>query len=201
MTIQSFNAFNGFFCAGMKTEDILSQKKAEIISRWIDLLLNSYDSSSFFKTTKDCISNPVGHTLSKGLQELFAIIVDGGDIQRVAGPLEEIIKIRAVQDFTPSQSVSFIFILKKLLRDELSGKVANGAPLAEMAEIDARIDETALMAFNIYMACRERLFQIRMQELKNGNYMLTDGKCPSALLKKIDKESAENSKNNIHRLT
>jgi hypothetical protein len=69
-----------------------------------------------------------------------------------------------------------------------------------LAELDNRIDQVALMAFDFYMDCRERLHQIRVNEVLSGRHALTDGtKCVSAMLKKKQIESAENIQ--INRLT
>jgi hypothetical protein len=97
-----------------------------------------------------------------------------------------------VQDFLPSQAVFFMFMLKDVVREELA---TNGGVLpAETAEFEAAIDRAALQAFDIYMACRERLFQIRIRELQNGTHILTDGtQCASAWLKNKLSESADNN--------
>jgi len=71
----------------------------------------------------------------------------------------------------------------------------NGGILpAELADFEAAIDRAALQAFDIYMACRERLFQIRIRELQDGTHVLTDGtRCASAWLKNKLSVSADNN--------
>jgi hypothetical protein len=40
------------------------------------------------------------------------------------------------------------------------------------------------MVFDMYLACRERLYQARINEMQSGRHILTDGsQCPSALLR------------------
>ena len=68
---------------------------------------------------------------------------------------------------------------------------------ASLEALDARIDKLALMAFDIYMNCRERLHQIRVNEVLSGRSALTDGtKCISAMLKSNQTELADNKQNN-----
>ncbi|MDH4319840.1 MAG: hypothetical protein OEV64_15770, partial [Desulfobulbaceae bacterium] len=55
--------------------------------------------------------------------------------------------------------------------------------LSEMDTFDCNVDRAALLAFDIYMECRERLYQTRISELKSGRHILTDSPCPSKFLK------------------
>jgi hypothetical protein len=90
-----------------------------------------------------------------------------------------------VQDFTPSQSTSFVYLLKTIVRQELAKDKKSSVSQDSLLELDTRIDQVALMAFDIYMECRERLHQIRINEVLSGRHALTDGtKCVSAMLKK-----------------
>jgi hypothetical protein len=181
----------------MSIETLLTPKKKTIVLKWIDQVLDSYGSPEFFKKQKDRFANPIGSTISEGLQSLFDILVEERDLSEAAGPLEEIVKIRAVQDFTPSKAVFFVYILKNILREELAGEKNREEAMNTLSAIDSRIDEVALMAFNFYMECRERLHQIRVNEVLSGRSALTDGtKCVSAMLKEEQIESADNNQTN-----
>ena len=181
----------------MSIETLLAPKKKAIVQKWIDQVLDSYGSPDFFKKQKDRFANPIGSTISNGLQNLYAILVEEKDLAEAAKPLEDIIKIRAVQDFTPSMAVSFVYMLKNIVRHEL-GQEKNGEKVLELLVVlDSRIDNVALMAFDFYMDCRERLHQIRVNEVLSGRSALTDGtKCASAMLKQDQTESADNNQNN-----
>ena len=181
----------------MSIENLLASKKKAIIDKWIDQVLDSYGSPDFFKKQKDRFANPIGSTISRGLQNLYAILVEEKDLAEAAKPLEDIIKIRAVQDFTPSMAVSFVYMLKNIVRDELGKEQTGEEVLSLLAVLDSRIDQVALMAFDLYMDCRERLHQIRVNEVLSGRSALTDGtKCASAMLKQDQTESADNNQNN-----
>ncbi len=181
----------------MNIEILLAEKKKLLLQRWIDQVLDSYGSPGFFKKQKDRFANPIGSTVSDGLQTLYAILQEGKDLQEAAKPLENIIKIRAVQDFTPSQAVSFVYVLKNIIREELAREKESEKFAASLAGLEARIDKVALMAFDFYMDCRERLHRIRVNEVLSGRSALTDGtKCFSAMLKKNQTESADNNQNN-----
>ena len=181
----------------MNLETFLTEKKKALVQKWIDQVLDSYGSSAFFKKQKDRFANPIGATISDGLSKLYTVLVENQDLSEASRPLEEIIKIRAVQDFAPSQAVLFVYQFKNIVRQELAGEKNNNELLVGLAPLEARIDKVALMAFDHYMICRERLHQIRVNEVLSGRFALTDGtKCFSAMLKENQTESADNNQNN-----
>jgi len=180
----------------MALKEILSERKANIVADWIARVLNTYQESNFFKKQKDRFANPVGAAVSEGLHHIFAVLLEQSEIHAAKDPLENILKIRAVQNFAPSQAVFFLFELKELVRNELVKAKVAGAP--DLADFEAKIDALALMGFDLYMDSRERLFQIRIKELQSGSHILTDGtKCPSALLRMSQKE-ATGKNSNVH---
>ena len=181
----------------MSIETLLAEKKKAIVQKWIDQVLDSYGASSFFKKQKDRFANPIGSTISDGLQKLYAVLLEDRELGEAAKPLEDIIKIRAVQDFAPSNAISFAYLLKNIVREELSKEKNREEVLGILSVLDPRIDKIALMAFDIYTDCRERLHQIRVNEVLSGRSALTDGtKCVSAMLKRDQIESADNNQNN-----
>ena len=184
----------------MNIETLLAPKKKAIIKKWIDQVLDSYGSPEFLKRQKNRFANPIGATISEGLQELYAVLLEKRELGEAARPLESIIKIRAVQDFSPSQSVSFMYLLKHIIREELAREKNRDEMWVSFLKLEARIDKVALMAFDFYMDCRERLHRIRVNEVLSGRSALTDGtKCASAMLKRNQTELTDN--NQINRLT
>ncbi|MCI5211566.1 MAG: hypothetical protein D3910_22925 [Candidatus Electrothrix sp. ATG2] len=55
--------------------------------------------------------------------------------------------------------------------------------MSELAPFDRDVDKVVLMAFDMYMNCRDRLYQARIRELKSGSYILTDSSCASAAVR------------------
>lgn len=147
---------------------LLAQKKDSILSRWIELVLDTYppDSSRFLKKEKDRFINPVGHTISHEMAAIYEGLIQGTDCDRITASLENMIRIRAVQDFPPSQAVSFFPLLKKVVREELAGEISGSSAVTELLEFESRVDEATLFAFDLYMKYREKVCQIRMNEVK-----------------------------------
>lgn len=153
----------------MRLESLLVRNKREIVNDWFDLLVETYpaDSAQFMKREKDPFSNPVGSSARKGLEAIFNELAEGMDPQPLTDFLDPIIRIRAVQNFSPSQAVGFIFLLRKSIRKNLSKEISSREMFNELQEFESRIDELALLAFDIYMNCREKLYQLKEKEVKN----------------------------------
>ncbi|HDL98300.1 MAG TPA: hypothetical protein ENH16_01790, partial [Desulfobacteraceae bacterium] len=105
-------------------------------------------------------------------------------------PLDQVIRIRAVQEFTPAQAVSPILELKWVVKQVLSADKDTRPLLAELDSFDCDVDRAALAAFDIYMNCREQLHKARIFELKSGNFILSDSGCPSALIRKNSQDKS-----------
>ena len=101
---------------------ILEQKKAEIAKKWFDLTAQTYapDTAEFLKSKTDAFANPVGSTMLNSLKGLLDQLIHSMEPKTISSHLDPIIRIRAAQNFSPSQATAFILILKKVLRDNLT---------------------------------------------------------------------------------
>jgi len=149
-------------------EHFLSQNKGTIVERWHRLILETYppNTSMFLKRERDRFVNPVGYTISREIGILYDELLTGMNLDRLTTSLENILKIRSVQDFSPSEGIAFIPLLKKAIREELEGKFSSHRIFEEWAELESKIDTVALLAFDIYMRCREKIHQIKINEVK-----------------------------------
>ena len=130
-----------------------------ILEQWFAQAIESYPrlTAQFLAAERDAFRNPVGHSLREGMAVLLQEILGEMKANRIAPALDGIVRIRAVQDLTPSQAVGFIFLLRPILL---------GAGPPRPAMVEARIDQMALMAFDHYMQCREQIARIRANEAK-----------------------------------
>ncbi len=164
----------------------LKSKKKDILSLWIERTLDSYTSPDFFKKSKDQFSNPVGANISSGLTSIFDLLLENATPDAFSQPVDQVVRIRAVQEFTPAQAVAPFLELKWVVKQILSSDKNTKPLLTDLDHFDCDIDRVALIAFDIYIQCREQLYQNRINELKSGRYILTDSACPSAVLKEED---------------
>jgi len=154
----------------MKTlEELLAEKKPQLLKKWLDLILNTYplDAHRLFKHQKDQFLNPVGSTISREIAVLFDELMRGINPERTSGALDGIIRIRAIQEFSPAKAISFIYILKKIIREETLKELREYGLAEQLLAFESRLDEMALLAFDLYMRCREKMYEIRANEAKN----------------------------------
>jgi len=156
----------------MKFYNLLSAKKSAVLERWYNSILDTYpsDTSGFLKKQKNPFLNPVGSTVFHGIENLYNELLHGSEREKVSQFLDNIIRIRAVQDFTPSQGIIFILLLKKAIREEIKEELAEQHLYSELLELELKIDDMSLLAFDIYMNCREKLYQLKANELQRWTF-------------------------------
>ena len=132
--------------------------------QWLEDVIASYpkEAARFLKREKDQFANPVGHALRELTAAVAEEICSDGDMdaQRICENLEKFIRVRSIQDFSPSQAVSFVYQLRKV------GADCYGEDLPE--NFNKRVDQVSLFAFDIFVKCREQFCQLRVDELKRS---------------------------------
>ena len=153
-------------------EKILAENQAAITKKWFTLAAQTYavDTAKFLQSKSDPFANPVGSTMMTGLNGIFDQLIHSMDHAILHSHLDSIVRIRAVQDFTPAQATAFILTLKKVLREYLTKELQDSRLAAEFIELESKIDQICLMAFDIYMQCREKVYQISANETRNRTF-------------------------------
>jgi hypothetical protein len=156
----------------MRLNNLLAQRKTAIIKNWFVLAVETYppDTASFLKKQKDPFANPVGRTISIGLEALFNELLKEMDYEIITSFLDPIIRIRAIQNFSPAQAVSFIFLLKKATRENIKKEVSEEQLFSELLLFESKIDQLAMIAFNLYMKCKEKIYDLKANEMRNSTY-------------------------------
>jgi len=148
-------------------DEALTAKRERILERWLRTVLETYpaDTARFLDGVADPFGNPVGHTLRTGLASLYDALAGGRSAAELAAAADGIVRIRAVQEFAPSAAVGFVHALRAILREELAGA---GLAESERAALEDGVDRMALAAFDVYVRCREKLFEIRVREIREA---------------------------------
>ena len=152
----------------MTLEEVLLKKKTAVLKRWFNLIAQTYpDGGAGLPKNKDRFANPVGYVISSSIADLYDALLQGDlNSDRVSSSLNDIIKVRAVQDFPPSQATAFVFLLKKAVRAELEGEIREARDFEELSIFESKIDDLGLRAFDIYIDCREKVYQVKVNEMK-----------------------------------
>ena len=158
----------------MRLNEFLSEKKSVILGKWFDVIIKSYpsDTSNFLNQQEDRFTNPVGHAILQGIEGIYDGIFMDTVVDKVSPFLDDIIRVRAVQGFLPSEAVSFIISLKKVIREEIGNYKDNNIPAQELSELESRIDTLVLLSFDIFMKCKEKIYDIKATEVKRMMYRL-----------------------------
>jgi hypothetical protein len=143
----------------------LERHRSEVLDRWRSLVYESYpeEAARFFRKEKDRFKNPVGRSVHRATATLLDGVLLGRGAEGVPEALEAIVRIRAVQDFSPSEAVAFVFLLKRAVREELEAAAAEPLPRTALADLETRVDSLALSAFETYTHCREQVYEIRVR--------------------------------------
>jgi hypothetical protein len=151
-------------------ESLIAGHKEAIVRQWVETALRTYpaETASFFLREKDRFANPVAGMLSESLTKVIDALASQASKDELTECLDAAIRVRAVQSFSPSEAVSFIFSLKQIIRDVTGGKDDREA--LRYQELDKKIDELALLGFDKYMECREKIFALRAYEARNTTF-------------------------------
>ncbi len=158
----------------MTLKDLLENKRSSISTKWFDAIIDTYpaDDSGFLKNQKDRFTNPIGHTFTRGVESIVEALIGGEDMNDSISFLNDIIKVRAIQNFAPSKAIEFIFLLKKVVREELEKEIRQNQINDELLRFESNIDDLALIAFDIYAKCRDQLSELKTDELKRMTFSL-----------------------------
>jgi hypothetical protein len=153
----------------MSLNHLLAKKKKAILQQWFDRTLGTYpiDTQVFFRQHGDPFANPVGSAIFGALEGLLMELMEKGDPEKTRSLLDNILRMRAIQDFSPSQAVVFLPMLKGILKEEIGEEVRQNRLYEEWLALESRIDDFLLLAFDIYMECREKIFQLKTQDLRS----------------------------------
>lgn len=157
----------------MNAKELFRSKRESVLAKWHEHVLASYpqETSKFLGSKKDPFANPVGKRINQGLSGLLDLVLEGGEQaeskEEAIRFLDDIIRVRAVQEFAPGAAVRFLFELKNILFSECAQEADKLSADVDWREADKRIDALALAGLDAYVRCREKIFEIRVNELRN----------------------------------
>ncbi len=158
----------------MSLRDRLAERKGAVVAEWLRQAIEAYpaDAARFLLQETDPFANPLGRTTAEGLAGLVDELLGRGSIASSSPHLRRIVEVRAIQDFPPSQALAFLGKLKEIVREELAHAGASEGLDHEWLAFDAEVDKLVLAAFDAYMACREKVYELKANEIRNRTAML-----------------------------
>jgi hypothetical protein len=149
--------------------------KASVMDSWFESILSNYppEAARIIKREKDPFTNPVGYNLRLGMEGILNWFAGEANQQDVLVSLDKIIRIRAVQDFPPSQTVIVLISFKQIVEKQMTKEFRNQDLLWKNWRLfDEEIDRLMLESMDIYAECREKLSQIKVDEANKRVFSL-----------------------------
>jgi len=158
----------------MNLKELLVEKRSSITAAWFDAVVATYqeETRGSLQRKNAPFTNPVGFNTEQGLQGLFDGLLNGVMPSETSRFLDGIVRIRAVQNFTPSDALRFIFQLKEIVRTQFGDVMREPGRAEEVAAFESAVDELALFAFDLYMECREKIYDIKAKEARSMTFRL-----------------------------
>lgn len=157
----------------MHVQEKIRSRRERILAGWVQALLDSYpaEGGKFFGRGSNQFSNPVGSTFRRSVAALFDLLVSDAPVENGRDALDGIVRIRAVQGFTPSGAVAPLLGIKDVLRSELEPEdIFSESYLA----LEKKIDAMLCIAFDQYMQCRETLWKQKANSLYDRTHRLLE---------------------------
>jgi hypothetical protein len=136
----------------------------DILERWLRATVGSYpaETARQLLDESDPFRNPIGNAMREVLPVLLDAVLGRVSFDVTSVPLDRLIRIRAMQNFTPGQAVGFLLPLIPLLREAHRSD----------PETEGRIHRLMLAAFDLHAACREQAHAIQLKEIRRRTYVL-----------------------------
>lgn len=144
--------------------EYLNSQKPAILAKWQAVILPRY-SGLPQKKTAGPFTSPGTYIVRKNTELILNGLLNASGSEDCLEPLQEICRLKAVEEVSPGEALGFIFALKEIIGDELPpGTGKNEVTI--LRALDKRIDDMALRAFDYYADCRARIYQMKLDELK-----------------------------------
>ena len=92
----------------MNLGKFLLQERNAILDEWFHAVTATYppETARTLKAESNEFANPVGHSTRHGLAGVYDEFIRESETDKISPFLDRIIRIRAIQDFSPSQAVA-----------------------------------------------------------------------------------------------
>jgi rsbT co-antagonist protein RsbR len=154
--------------AGQALQQIIARTQEELLAEWLES--QTADGATRPDLMKDS-------ELREQCREFLALLQDAarsGDLENVSGsawvPVHEflagITRSRAIQGFSPAETATFVFSLKKPLFTRLRREISDAQALAdELWATTVLLDELGVYTTEMYQKTREEVIARQQQEL------------------------------------
>jgi hypothetical protein len=149
----------------------LQRHREEILGAWRSLVLARLSAAPAAPSPSppDPFGNPVGSRVHATTAAVLDALAGRLPPEALAAAMEPLMRVQAIQGRPASEAVALVPLLRRASRE-----VPEGIGPAEAATLEERLDALLLIAFDLYMRCREDIFEIRVRETRRRVSALLD---------------------------
>ncbi|MDR2799909.1 MAG: RsbRD N-terminal domain-containing protein [Desulfovibrio sp.] len=153
----------------MNVREYFHSRRETIVGLWTEAVYALYplETTDFLRTREDPFANPVADMTREAGSAIYDAVA-GADIkiEDMKNALDRFVKWHAAQQEAPSRGIGVLLLMKPILREQVLPGLAGQGNLKDYLDAESRLDTLALLAFDMYMAARERLAQARVGEIR-----------------------------------
>jgi hypothetical protein len=159
----------------MQFTESLRRDRKSILAKWFKAISKGYPSETckFLEFQKDPFANPVGHAIHHGTEGIFEELLKEKCSEEIHKHVDEVVRMFAVQDFSPAGALFFLYHLKDIAREHYQTN-SREVPVSDLMEFETRIDQVILLGFDIYMKCREQVWELKANAIQHRTHRLLE---------------------------
>jgi RsbT co-antagonist protein rsbRD N-terminal domain len=135
-----------------------------ILEMWVARMAEVYPrhAASLLSNEQDPFRNPVGDSIRRSLSQLLRELLGEMETGAIDSALDAIVRIEVVQGIDADQAVTFLSLLKPILRVF--------APQEDSSVLAIKVDWLVAAATEKYALCRQQLTAIRANEVRRMSH-------------------------------
>ncbi len=156
----------------MAPETAQAKVRDLFVQEWLAGTLRTYPAQTghVLYDERDRFRNPVGYTLRAALGTLAAELLGDFERRRVVAALDDVIRLRVVQDVDPDAVVGFVPLAGQVIHTMVAaGSLAVGPERLDL--FAARIDELGALANEVQARCRAQLHAIAERARRRSGFV------------------------------
>ncbi|MDY6820717.1 MAG: hypothetical protein SVN78_03725 [Deferribacterota bacterium] len=160
-------------------------KKNKILDDWFNHLISHYDDNKldYLEKERDPFLNPVKYIFKSALGSIFSYIFEDEELDLVSQDIEKLIKLLALNGPKASEVLGLFVFFKQHINALFMSSFSLEEKIDEYNEITNIFDNLLLKIFDMYVQCREKIYEIRVNEIKRMTFPLLER---SGLIERID---------------
>lgn len=147
----------------------IEAKKDVILKTWRASFsndVNGHGASSNKKVNR--FTDSVSYLINKGTEDIVVWLASEKDTSEIPETLVDVCRLKAIEEESPSKALAFIFELKQAIWSTLERTGADQDKNVPFHQVEVRIDELMLFAFDRYTEFREQIYHMRVTEIQRG---------------------------------